>query len=250
VGLRAYDTIGHLRERLRERDKDLEKLFKQMLDKIKVEYQASWSRTVQLVQLGKNAGSFAPTALTLSFANLGHEEILAAEIKPRTRLEEESEILRMRAQIKEHTAGLIEVESTAPATSWSDTDKRVDYVHRTVADFLKTDWAKFVGPTRDLGQNTVQTLLDCILMQIKTHRFGSADTSNEEEADNFHSLWDLILDAMKIAKYSRYVAEDTFNELERVMDHHFRRIPDSLKGPVNWTSWWDTVTRLDESEEN
>ncbi|KAE9364661.1 hypothetical protein N431DRAFT_474246 [Stipitochalara longipes BDJ] len=252
VGLRAYDSIDDLKGRLRKLDKNLEKLFEQMLGKIKVEYQASWSRTVQLIQLGKDAGSISPTALTLSFANLSHEEILAAEIKPRTHQEEESEVRRIRAHLKEHTAGLIEVTKAQTAASFAlgtHPNERVDYVHRTVADFLKTDWVRFIGPKGDRGQEVVRTLLDCILMQIKTHRFGSADTSDEEEMENFDSLWELIEDAMQIAKHSRCVAEDTFDELERVMDHHFRRIPDNLKGPVNWKSWWDTVTRWSDSEE-
>jgi hypothetical protein len=163
-GFDNHDSIEDLKRRLREIPQDLDMLFQNMITKIPGRYKTSWSRIVQLIQLGKEAGSGFPTALSLSFAHLDHAQVLAPQIKPLTPTELQSEVLETRDRLKAHTGGLIEVlpdDSNAPKGPWGP---RVDYIHRSVAEFLQKNWKQHVEATQAPRFDATQTLLDCILI--------------------------------------------------------------------------------------
>lgn len=247
-GLRNHDSIDDLRGRLAELPPDLEKLFERMLGQIDPRYRISSSKIFQLVKAGKDADSAFPTACTLYFADLSHEEVLAAGVQPITLQEQEARVRKTEIRLKVHTAGLIEVQ---PAHANAPMGRRVDYIHRTAADFVGKNWKKLVGGTSQVSgfPDAAQSLLDCILMQIKTHPLEAVDSGDSfTKKPNFGSLWELVFGAMEIAKHFHYAAEDTFDELERSMEHQFKRIPDDLKGQVNWTCKLPTVRKQDGSE--
>ncbi|CZR58778.1 uncharacterized protein PAC_08670 [Phialocephala subalpina] len=140
-GLRDGDSISDLEYRLSLLPSDLEKLFAKILECLNPFYfrQASW--LFQLVR----AASQPLTLLHLSLAEEGFDKAMSAEVKP---IAEEELLFRaetMRRRLSSRCKGLIE----APAFRSKGSYARIQYLHRTVRDYLTTPsaWHYIVSGT-------------------------------------------------------------------------------------------------------
>lgn len=128
-GLRDGDSITDLQDRLSLLPSDLEELFSKILDRLNPMYFEQASKLFQLVR----ASEEPLTLLSHSFVEDGFDKAMAAEVTPITRAEKEYRAERMRRRLNSRCKGLLE----APVrTDESIASAKVQYLHRTVKDFL------------------------------------------------------------------------------------------------------------------
>lgn len=188
-GLQNYDKLSDLQARLDELPKDLEALFKHMLGKIPNIYRIESSQIFQIVRCNSQAmkadntllsGPVELTALDLFFANLEPFSVCMSEIAPI----QESYMLEKRAEVearlRSRCAGLIELQSpmTKPsddsqdqlAIFWTDLNPPVQFLHKSVADFLEDSdvWSEMVAPTKGTIFDPNVSILQSMVMSIKS----------------------------------------------------------------------------------
>ncbi|KAI9868493.1 MAG: hypothetical protein M1813_005937 [Trichoglossum hirsutum] len=200
-GLRNFDTVFDLQQRLQELPQDLEDLFRYMLRKVAPQYRRQSSQIVQVVrhyqvlsdQLSRYAvvvdGSkklpsryLGPlTAMGLSFAESDPRFVFNAEAKPLTATEKELRLKETEGRLRSRCAGLIELRFSANSFDVLDEtqqasvqqepdDAEVQFLHKSVADFLaKPDvWEEILATTRDTDFDANVYLLRSVILQIKT----------------------------------------------------------------------------------
>ncbi|KAF7505514.1 hypothetical protein GJ744_000676 [Endocarpon pusillum] len=182
-GLRDGDTIADLQARLLALPSDLQELFRRILDRLNPHYFAQASRIFQIVR-----ESPEPLAiLELSFAEDGFELALQAEVAPLSPDEITFRVEVMRRRLISRCKGLLEVPSLevlGPAT-------RVQYLHRTVKDFLASPeiWRYILsGSAQSFDPRSA--LYASYIMQIK---------KMEPHKDMFPGLWAVIRACMEYA---------------------------------------------------
>jgi len=170
-GLQNYDTLSDLRRRLDELPRDLEKLFEHMLCKIPVEYSEQSSRIFQIVRrYHARIGSLESAAL--SFAEMDQFVVMGASVTmllegERRQLEEE-----VAGKLRSRCAGLLELrpreqDVTQPRITGS-TAHIVDYLHKSVADFLaKNDVWQGIMDASGTDFDVNVALVRSLVMQIK-----------------------------------------------------------------------------------
>lgn len=159
-GLRDGDNIADLQDRVSRLPSDLEKLFSNILERLNPHYfrQASW-----LFQLVRGA-SEPLSLLALSLAEEGFEKAMSAEVKPMPQDEISFRAETMRRRLNSRCKGLIE----APAFRSDGSNAKVQYLHRTVRDYLnRVDiWEHIVSGT-DPSLDVDLTLCGAFLHDIK-----------------------------------------------------------------------------------
>ncbi|OCL07618.1 hypothetical protein AOQ84DRAFT_222678 [Glonium stellatum] len=138
-GLSNRDEISDLRQRLEALPKDLEELFKSMLDRIDPLYLERAAKIFLIIRASHRVADNARfphklahlDTLSLSLA-INSEHNQDCTDKPQAMSEEERREKRqiMKDQLKVWCAGLIEAVNTSP------THDSVQYLHRTVRDYL------------------------------------------------------------------------------------------------------------------
>jgi hypothetical protein len=129
-GLRNGDTIGDLYERLQLLPSNLEQLFMKILNSLDPLYLEQASKLFQYVRAARQPLSL----LSLSFAEDGFENAMNAPIKPLTVGESNFKAETMRRRLTSRCKGLIE----APTHKDAGSSAKVQYLHRTVKDFLNS----------------------------------------------------------------------------------------------------------------
>jgi hypothetical protein len=238
-GLQNYDRLVDLERRLKELPRDIEELFRHMLRNIPAEYKTESSRIFQIVRFHKaSISSRSLTALALYLTDTEEAHVLDAPIA----VNQESDVQQYEAEIegklRSRCAGLVEVriqnvsrlepDREEPAT---DSIIYVEYLHKTVADFLEKDdvWSEIVRHTDQKQFDASTALLRSAVLQAKcTAKVG-------------HPLFGIAEDAMI---YARSVEETLkvaslllLDELDRCMCVHFDDGRFSTYEEIN--SWCD-----------
>jgi hypothetical protein len=133
-GLRDGDSITDLRERLLVLPSDLEELFEKIIGSVSPSYLEQACMIFQCLRI-----SLEPLSLLdLSLAQEDIDEAMVAEVKPMDANEVEFRAETMRRRLNSRCRGLIE----APEFDEEGPDAKIQYLHRTVKDFLATrrDW--------------------------------------------------------------------------------------------------------------
>jgi hypothetical protein len=150
--------------------------------------------------------------------------------------------------LKSRCVGLLElrtriVKSTAQEDGTvlkEETYKDVVYLHRTVAEYLRTPdiWEKILGWTAGVNFNAYGLLLQCIVMEMKTteiFRLG------DDYKHGRRTLLLMVEDAMILAQDAEYTGKVSVSALLRELDIvaalHFIRIPEYQTSPeYSWHS--------------
>ncbi|KAH0427706.1 hypothetical protein CcaCcLH18_09537 [Colletotrichum camelliae] len=168
-GLQNHDAIDTLTERLRELPRDLEDLFRVMLERVPQRYKRNMSK---IFQLERRASEFPYhqtysaqpivhqlTALELKFALLNENTVLEAKVCPMSVARAFEEVRSFEAQIKISCSGLIELRAHSgdgyfPIDIASDTkgdtktssvavedpaawlDPALHFIHRSVKEYM------------------------------------------------------------------------------------------------------------------
>jgi hypothetical protein len=242
-GLQNYDKLQDLQNRLRALPRDLEDLFRHMLRNIPAEYKVESSQIFQIVQgqtsrLSATELKYAvdaddDTVVRMSIAILPEDEA--------RRHEQEIE-----GRLRSRCAGLLEVNLYLEKSTSS-----VDYLHKSVADFLAKDnvWADIVSHTSGNEFDVNVALLRVYMMRIK---YIAPDFGD-------HSMMRIdIFKALVCAKRAEGSVgtelSALLDELDRTMSIHFRSacedqgIEDKLRQNAgglltSWCDWFDDSTR-------
>ncbi|CZR56317.1 uncharacterized protein PAC_06205 [Phialocephala subalpina] len=160
-GLRDGDAITDLQSRLLILPSDLEELFEKMLRDLKPAYFEQASMYFQIVR----ASTKTPTLLSLAFAEEGMEKAISYDIKPETDEALDFRAEGMRRRLSSRCKGLLE----APRTVFDTRDTMVQYLHRTVRDYICQPkvW-EFVSSGTNESFDPNVALSACWLLRIKT----------------------------------------------------------------------------------
>ncbi|KAM0805354.1 hypothetical protein BDR22DRAFT_785401, partial [Usnea florida] len=162
-GLRDYDTLSDLFEKLDELPGDLEALYDHMLGDMSAQNRRQGSKLLQLVlRSSETHGDIPMTVLQFSFAE--EDEHLTSRLQQYYELSSDEVEWRCEAiegRMRSRCCGLIEVQ-TPPAPVKDDKAKRVvGFLHRTVVDFLRsrTVWPYLLSLTAETEFNVNRALL-------------------------------------------------------------------------------------------
>jgi hypothetical protein len=162
-GLQDGDSIADLQNRLLLLPPDLEDLFQKILNRLNPFYFRQASRIFQLVR----AASEPLTLLSLSFAEEGFEQCMSAPIKAALKGEVRFRTETMRRRLNSRCKGLLE----APTVEELGPEATVQYLHRTVKDFLARPdiWEYMLSGTQNSFDPDL-TLSGAFLLCVKSTR--------------------------------------------------------------------------------
>jgi hypothetical protein len=160
-GLQDGDTITNLQSRLLQLPSGLEELFQKILNHLNPSYVEEAYRIFQLVR----AASEPLSLLSLSFAEEGFEQCMSAPLKVDTKEEIAYRSETMRRRLNSRCKGLLE----APTAETLGPEATVQYLHRTVKDFLgRPDiWEDILPRTKNLFDPDI-TLSGAFLRYVKS----------------------------------------------------------------------------------
>ena len=165
-GLQNCDRIVDLQRRLRDFPSDLEQYFQHIFDSLDSIYQAQMARAFHVAL----ATSRPMTLLNYWFLDVEEEDpqfALKYEIRSLSETETLSRNLEMRKRLNGRCKGLLEV--TELEGSDTMTRYRVDFLHRTVKDFLITkDMERMLSDWTAPEFDPHITICKTILAEIKT----------------------------------------------------------------------------------
>jgi hypothetical protein len=209
AGLGNRDGIKDLQRRLSLLPNDLESLYAHMLLRIDPFYQEKASEMFQLIRASRELmpvyyDGDSTKQMTLFALALADEDDYQLAVKTPVKLwntvdiQERCEIMADR--LKCRCAGLLEIQEFDPAAPGSMTrnisstiraDSKVQYLHRTVKDYLeKPDiWNSILVHTSGSGFDANSRMLSSCVLQLKTSMI-----SNDK-----YRLWRMALDAMSYA---------------------------------------------------
>lgn len=147
-GLGDYNRISDLKRRIHYLPEDLEELYEYILLSVDPFYHEQTSRLFQIVRAAQRTSFSRVTLLNLSWADEEDESLAeTTAIRPYTNQEIEERCHVMDARLKSVCAGLL--ESNDNRYSGIAPDRRVSFLHRTVADWLSkpTVWFKLASRT-------------------------------------------------------------------------------------------------------
>jgi hypothetical protein len=202
-GLQEGDCITDLQNRLLQLPSNLEDLFKNILNRLNPSHFTQASRIFQLVRV-----AFEPlTLLSLYFAEEGFDQCMSAPIKAALKEEIAFSTETMRRRLNSRCKGLLE----APMVEELGPEAEVQYLHRTVKDFLaKPDiWEYMLSGTQNLFDPDLE-LSGAFLLRVK-----STKPSVRGFDVFFHAFTSCIEYSLRIEAKARDVHISILNELDR-----------------------------------
>jgi hypothetical protein len=202
-GLQDGDSITDLQNRLLLLPSDLEDLFKKILNRLNPSYFKQASQIFQLVR----AASEPLSLISLSFAEEGFDHCMSAPIKAATKEEIEFCTETTRRRLNSRCKGLLE----APMVETLGPEAKVQYLHRTVKDFLarRDIWEYILSGTENSFDPDL-ALSGAFLLRVKSTK------SNVSRFDVFfHAFIACIEYSLRLETKDRDVHISILNELER-----------------------------------
>jgi hypothetical protein len=269
-GLRNQDTVFALQNRLRKLPKDLEALFKHLLDGIPADYKLEASQYFQLLRCYNQApNDTSLSALALFYADTPEHVVLEKRVEaisPAEKVRVEEVIKR---KLRSHCVGLLELQprinardkDTKQNTIVTQITQDVTYLHRSVADYLAREevWREVVSHTASTSFYAPQTLLKSSVMEIKVSVFAPAPRNSCSDGIE---LWKVVLNAMHFASL---IAEATsmtslalLDDLDEALSIHFISNRSSFGAMPHWTgntetwcgTWFDDHRRPSGAQDN
>ena len=175
-GLNAGDQMDDLKRRLYQYPRELEPLYKHMLDGVDELYRVQASKYLQIVLKSIEVQTFQPLSLLqMSFAE---EDDMSTVLGMPSRVMSPMEVASRREAIGRRLisrcCGLIEAEDeeleneARLLTIYKDS--AINFLHKSVVDFLRRPdiWAYIIGLTKDINYDTNWSLASSCLSMIKT----------------------------------------------------------------------------------
>ena len=190
-GLRDYDTLSDLIQKLDELPGDLEALYDHMLGDMSSQNRLQGSKMLQLVlRSSETHGDIPMTVLQLSFAE--EEEYSTSKIHKASKIcsrELEWRCEATEGRMRSRCCGLIEVQEPPARLEAYKARKIVGFLHRTVVDFLhsRTVWTYLVSLTSDTKFDVNQALLNSTLAEMIVQ-----SQSSRESPKSTHAVYSML----------------------------------------------------------
>ncbi|KAF4464750.1 small s [Fusarium albosuccineum] len=260
VGMANGDGIRELRERLDRIPSNLEAMFKKMLASMEPSYLQHASQIFQIHRASRDP----PSLLVMAFADLEDQnEVLQKLLWPLSHSNIVARCRHMKRKLSSRCKGLLEIESPPALGQQSDTDDgtenncnhadpitdcRVQYLHRTVKDFIESPdiWGWIVATNKEPFDPCV-ALAKSYLLRLK-----SMDTMKP----TYDEIWDRALWCISYAKQAELnkgpIQTELMDELDRTataLTRHLQSIDatqedtsagtlsSSLDEETHWTSY-------------
>lgn len=183
------------------------------------------SRLFQLIR----AATEPLSLLTLSFAEDDYKTCMTAKVKPMSAGGRDFRAETMRRRLNSRCKGLIE----APTFELEGAEARVQYLHRTVRDFLAVEdiWGYIVSSTRDPYDPDFK-LCGAFLLQVKTFEPRKSELSLDYFWASFQSCIDYS-SKLEIRRHDIYI--DVIDELGAAAEELFNT------RPPNGETWFETL---------
>ncbi|KAI4921490.1 hypothetical protein J4E85_008835 [Alternaria conjuncta] len=259
-GLRNGDKIEELQLRLRALPQDLEALFTHMLSNVSPLYKSQAACIFQILRCNDEGyrqwsvsedGTRPLSAVRLSYAEAKMEEIISAEITPLSDEELKNIEITTDRRLRSRCAGLLELRTRVNSLEGyrslpeaiqveTRTRKDVEYLHRTVADFLhkKEVWDNLISHTEGRVFHASLAVLQSLVMEVKAVNRGSQQPGD-------HKIpWELVIDALLFARLAeaktQTSARELLDELDKAMTTLFPDCVGRWKGQqYSGTTWCD-----------
>ena len=231
AGLGNADRVKDLQRRLDMLPPELENLYQKMLDSLEPFYLEHASELFQLVRASPDR-----RALFLSYGDDAIDTVISQEISPLTKNEAISRVDVMRRRINSRCKGLLELgadplsfddveRSLLFVKSYPLVDPTVQYLHRTVKDFVegRQVWNWLLAATKG-AYATDLALCKAYLMELKLMR--------HESLDIYH-FWSVVAACINYAQRASFEAsgnpgmQEVFtllDQLDRTGKQHARRL--------------------------
>ncbi|KAK4198003.1 hypothetical protein QBC40DRAFT_341612 [Triangularia verruculosa] len=224
VGLTNGDRIIDLRKRVDRTPSNLEDLFRKMLASMEPQYLQHASQLFQI----HRASRVSPTLLTTAFADLEEQnEAFSQLLWPLSRAQIVARCCHMKRKLFSRCKGLLEVayhiidEDPAVEDDYRIVHYRVQYLHRTVKDFLETPdiWEWIVRANREPFDPALALCMSHLL-QLKIMVPGTATRS----AILDHATWciDYAKDAANNGEYAQTQVLNGLNATATALARSFR----------------------------
>lgn len=213
-GLTDDNDMATLQRRLEHLPPDLERYFRQMLDTIEDIYQ---EQTAQLFQIAAHAIQPLST-VALGFLEQNRENIdsaLHAEISPMSKEETLLVSTKMNTYINARCKDLLEVNCYSDSSDFFP--YKVDFLHRTVRDFLKTKDMYNLLQSRTKNFDPTVSLCRILLSELKVipkpSHFSGPGAIRE-------MVWELLYYAFEVESKAKSADVAMIDEVERVLSTH------------------------------
>jgi hypothetical protein len=214
-GLTNGDSIALLFSRLRRVPTDLESFFGHILNSIDDIYHEHMARNFQIA-----LAALKPlTLMTYSFLD---EEVengasaLERPVKPMDNYKLSSRHQQMRRRLNGQTKGLLEARRDPAGTDYFG--YRVDFLHRTVHDFLRTnDMQKFLAAKTKAGFNPDLSILRGYLVLLKAIPRSQRRVANQSGPMQ-QLLEEAFFYARQVEAHKKSTDYDLINEFGAVID--------------------------------
>lgn len=229
-GLTNADKITDLEKRVQRFPAELEPFFKLMLDSVEDVYQEQSAQFFLVALQAKE-----PLAL-YTYSYLDEESAgfsISAKIEP---VKEEHFIMTNEEMCKRLNArcrGLLEVVRDGFADEMCFL--KVDFLHRTVRDFLRTKALQDIFHSRTRGFDPVIFICKALLAQIKSVPSDRVHLSDHDHLG--HLLGDLTHYAYLVELKHHIPAAEELDELEKVLSV-YRRMADTFPKEIGFSASW------------
>jgi hypothetical protein len=234
ISLTNGDRLSYLRKRLEQIPSEIDSLYRYMLNKVDRIYFEEASRIFSVVELAlSNLSRNELCAIRLSFAIEEDGDLaVSAPFKVMTEPEIVRRVARLDIRLKVCCAGLLEFSDVASGQHEKVRlegfgNRKVQYIHRTVKDFLESNNAQQVPLVKHRSHtaNAATMLMKANLLYLKS----SYDLEGGRYPREFYSL---IRNTMSLA---RVAERETGHDEAGVLDELDRTMHHVLKSPINWS---------------
>ena len=190
-GLRDYDTLSDLSQKLDELPGDLENLYELMLGDMSSQNRRQGSKLLQLVlRSSETHGNIPMTVLQLSFAE--EEEYSTSSLRKVSNISSRELDWRCEAtegRMRSRCGGLIEVQDPPKRKKPYKQEPLVGFLHKTVVDFLRsrTVWDYLLSLTAKSDFDVNQALLMSTLSEMMVQ-----SQSSKENIPNTHAVYGML----------------------------------------------------------
>ncbi|KAF2174479.1 hypothetical protein K469DRAFT_648241, partial [Zopfia rhizophila CBS 207.26] len=168
-GIEAGDDVRDLQRKLRSLPPDLRALYRRMISKMEPDYQVQAAEIFQLLHAWNLYIPDQPfRTIVLSFAVQSPSKAFSQQALPLHSETYQWLCKKTKARVSSRCCGLL--DSGSPQVNYTEMNGSVvDYLHRTVAEFLASDdvWGEICGMTKASGFDAALSLASACLSMIK-----------------------------------------------------------------------------------
>ena len=247
-GIGNYDRVSDLELRLRELPEDLEELYLHMLQSVKPSFYVGQGSRLLLTVLH----ALRPMSiLELAYSDLEDRDRALFEESHWISLEARRRMaVQMEGRLKSRCLGLLEASSPPHdgLPTYNSTETRVQFMHRSVAEFLETDLARKRMADSLVGQSFDPhlALMQACIVRLK-HMRRDQDIWNETVSTIIRDF----MEYTRLAEHTTGEAQiDFMGTFDRSVNHLWQKLSGFRSGHSPGCQWHDNVKQEDRRQKS